>query len=705
MGKANVKSTLRKIQPDATEKMVSVPKRHVLIAAIISAAVAFAVYANTIGHGYTVDDDTVMAKNSITKGGLDSLSTVFSTSYRAGFWDRAESLYRPLSVAMFTVEWHLFPENPMPGHLINVILFCITVFLLMLLLAEFLNRMPLIVPFAATMIFAVHPIHTEVVANIKSRDEILSLLFCLISLWQYQRHLADSKYWRIGFALAAFMLAMLSKENAITFLVVFPLWDYFVGRWNMKSSLIRSSGFVAIVGVYLLLRKSILGDIDNVDVIQLINNSLVGAKTSTEQFATAIAILGKYIYLLVIPHPLSFDYSFNQIPLSDLSGRGFWTAFFVLSVMGVYSILQFKKRNPVAFGILFFLATISVASNIFILIESTMAERFVYMPSVGFVLAGTLLLAKFTNSQKLEASVSFSDHFKQNKVFVIIIAVIVSLYAVKTIDRNMDWKDNFTLLSKDVKTNPNSARIRYAFGSALLFEKALKTEDPVTKTNFIEQSIVQLERGVAILPEYAEAWKHLGIANKERENYPAAVAAFEKARSYKPFDASDIYATSGLCYGKIGKYELAFADLRKALSMNPNDPESMNNMGLYMFESGAVDSSLIYFDQAIAMKKDFYQAYYNKGNTYAKKTDYKEAIRLYAIALQIKPNSIDALMNTGNCYAALNDYRTALSYFKQVEAIDPENRNVVINLGITYNMLGDQQNAAKYLGKSQAPAK
>ncbi|MFM7078852.1 MAG: tetratricopeptide repeat protein [Bacteroidota bacterium] len=705
MGKTNIKSTLRKIKPDTTEKRVSVPKRHVLLAALIAAISAFAVYANTIGHSYTVDDDTVMAKNSITKGGLDSLSTVFSTSYRAGFWDRAESLYRPLSVAMFTVEWHFFPENPMPGHLINVILFSLTVFLLMLLLAAFLNRLPLIVPFAATMIFAVHPIHTEVVANIKSRDEILCLLFCLISLWQYHRYLIDSKTWRIGLALAAFMLAMLSKENAITFLVVFPLWDYFTGRWDMKPSLIRSSGFVLVVGSYLLVRKSILGDIDNVDAIQLINNSLIGSKTNVDQFATAIAILGKYIYLLLIPHPLSFDYSFNQIPLSTLSSPEFWIAFFVLSGMAVYSLFQFKNRNPISFGFLFFMATVSVASNIFILIESTMAERFVYMPSVGFVLAGTLVLAKFTNSEKLEEVSAFGDHFKQNRPFLIIIAVIVSAYAVKTIDRNGDWKDNFTLLSKDVKTSPNSARIRYAFGSALLFEKALKTDDPIAKSRFIEQSVVQLERGVGILPDYAEAWKHLGIANKERENFPAAVAAFEKARSYKPFDAADIYATSGLCYGKIGKYDLAFADLRKALSMSPNDPESMNNMGLYMFESGAVDSSLIYFDQAIAMKKDFYQAYYNKGNTHAKKGDYNEAIRLYAIALQIKPNSIDAIMNTGNCYAALNNYRTALDYFKQVEAIDPNNRNVIINLGITYNMLGDQQNAAKYLNRGQAPAK
>jgi tetratricopeptide (TPR) repeat protein len=705
MGKSTGKLKQQKTKSDIPEPLVPVSKSHALLAAAIAALFAFAIYANTIGHGYTVDDDTVMAKNRITKGGLDSLGTVFTTSYRAGFWEREESLYRPLSVAMFAVEWHFFPENPMPGHIMNVILFSLTVFLLMLLLAEFLNRMPLVVPFAAALLFAVHPVHTEVVANIKSRDEILCLLLCLTSLWNYHRYLSGAGNWRFAIAVIAFFSALLSKENAITFLAVFPLWDFFTNKWNTKSALVRLSAFVTMAAGYLLLRKSILGDIDNVDSIQLINNSLVGATDVATRFATAIAILGKYVYLLVVPHPLSFDYSFNQIPLSSWSSPGFWVAGLTLTSLAIYSIAELKNRNPIAFGFLFFFATISVASNVFILIESTMAERFVYMPSVGFVLGLTLAVAKFTKTTTSKPVSGFSGHFKAHKTFLSVIGFMTLLYAGKAIDRNADWKDNFTLLSKDVKTSPNSARIRYAFGSALLFEKALKTEDPVAKSNYLEQSVMQLERGVGILPDYAEAWKHLGIANKERENYPAAVAAFEKARSYKAFDAADIYATSGLCYGKVGKYDLALADLRKALSMNPDDPESVNNMGLYLFESGAVDSSLVYFDRAIAMKQDFYQAYYNKGNTYASKTDFKEAIRLYGIALQIKPNSIDALMNTGNSYAALNDYRTALDYFKQVEALDPSNRNVIINLGITYQRLGDQVNAAKYLNQGQVPAK
>jgi len=300
---------------------------------------------------------------------------------------------------------------------------------------------------------------------------------------------------------------------------------------------------------------------------------------------------------------------------------------------------------------------------------------------------------------------NYADHFRGNKVFGLVVLLIALAFSVKAIDRNADWKDNYTLLTQDVKTCPKSARIRYAYGSALLFEKALKEEDPIAKAKYLDQSIMHLSKGVEILPEYSEAWRHLGIAYKEQENYPAAVAALEKARSYKEFDSADMFATAGLCYGKIGRYPEALTDLNRALSMNPDDPESNNNKGLYLFESGMIDSSIIYFDKAIVLKSNFHQAYYNKGNTFARKGDYMEALRLYAKALEINPSSIDALMNSGNCYAVMNQLPQALEYFKRVEKLEPNNPKMLMNMGITYRNMGQESLANTYLSRTTAPMK
>lgn len=674
-------------------------RQHVLYFGLIAALTAFLVYANTLGHGYTVDDDTVMAKNNITKGGLDSLGRVFTSAYREGFWDRDDNLYRPLSVAMFAIEWHFFPENPMPGHIINVVLFSLTVFLLMLLMARMLSGLPLLVSFAIAMIFAVHPIHTEVVANIKSRDEILCLLLGIGALIMAVKYFESGHRMSLWYSCACLFFALLSKENAITLLAVIPLVAYFTSKQPWKVIAFKAWPYLGVTLVYLMIRWSVLGDAGKPTELQVINNSLVAASGWSTQFATATAIMGDYLRLMLVPHPLSFDYSFNQIALKTMGSPAFLIWLGLILGLIVYAIKNIPKFNPISFGILFFGVTVSLVSNFIILIESTMAERFLYMPSVGFILALVVFLSVITKVRPVHKAETMIQHLKGNPVFVSIITILLIGYAAKAIDRNADWKDNYTLLTQDVKTAPKSARIRYAYGSALLFEKALKEQNPVAKANYLEQSVKHLSKGVEILPEYSEAWRHLGIAYKEQENYAAAVTAFEKARSYKAFDAADILATSGLCYGKIGRYPEALSDLNRSLSMNPNDPESNNNKGLYLFESGQIDSSLIYFDKAIALKKDFYQAYYNKGNTFAQKGNYAEALRLYAITLQLNPNSVDALMNSGNCYAVQNQLDKALEYFKKVEALEPNNQKMLMNVGITYKNMGQEGLANAYLSR------
>jgi tetratricopeptide (TPR) repeat protein len=701
------KLKLKPVKQDA--KLLDLAKPHtylhVVYCGLIAAAVAFAVYANTLGHGYTVDDDTVMSKNRITKGGLDSLGAVFTTAYRAGFWERDDNLYRPLSVAMFTVEWHFFPENPVPGHVMNVILFSLTVFLLMLLMSQMLSGWPLIVPFAISLLFAVHPIHTEVVANIKSRDEILCLLFGIASLLMVGKYCATGKLISLIIAGLLFFLAMLSKENAITLLAVAPLYAYFTSKVSTKQIALATVPFLASVSLYLVIRWQVLGDTGKPEALQLVNNSLVGATDWLTRFTTAVAIIGRYLWLMVFPHPLSFDYSFNQIALSKIGSPQFLVSFMILVGLFIYALKSIRSRDLVGFGILFLFITMSLVSNVFLLIESTMAERFMYMPSVGFLILLCVLLSRLTKVSHNKEVVEFADHFRGNKVFGLVVLLMALAFSAKAVDRNADWKDNYTLLTQDVKTCPKSARIRYAYGSALLFEKALKEKDPNAKSNYLDQSIMHLSKGVEILPEYSEAWRHLGIAYKEQENYPAAVAALEKARSYKEFDSADMFATAGLCYGKIGRYSEALTDLNRALSMNPDDPESNNNKGLYLFESGMIDSSIIYFNKAIVLKSNFHQAYYNKGNTFARKGDYMEALRLYAKALEINPSSVDALMNSGNCYAVMNQLPQALEYFKRVEKLEPNNPKMLMNMGITYRNMGQESLANTYLSRTTAPMK
>lgn len=670
---------------------------------LICALFAFILYANTLGHDFTVDDGTVISNNKITKKGITAIPEIFTSSYRAGFWDRKEGLYRPLSVAMFAIEYEIAPENPALGHWINVILYALTAFLLMITLASVFKEYSLLFPLTATLLFIAHPIHTEVISNIKSRDEILCLLFSVLSLWQLHRYMNSRRTILMAASLFSFLLALLAKESAITWIGVVPLYLWFFQKDKGNSPVKISLLFVAAAGLYLLIRYSVLGELTGSAQLQLVNNSLLGTESVTERLATAFFILGKYLWLLVFPHPLAFDYSFNTIPVVSFAHTGTLISLLGIGLLVYVAIRGFLSRNPISFFILFFFGTIALVANILFLIESTMAERFLYLPSVGFTSAvAWIILHQFKLNHQAPPK-EWSGYWKIKPLFTAVIMTVLLFFSIKTISRNNDWKDNLTLLAQDVKTNPESARIRYAYGSALLIEKALKEENGAAKESYLDQSIVQLEKGVAILPNYAEAWNHLGIAYKEKKNYTSAVSAFEKARSYKTFKEADFYISAGLAYGELKKYDEAIADFDRAIAIDPINAEAYNNKGLYLFESGRSDSSIFYFDRAIALKKDFHQAYYNKGNTLAKAGRFTDAIEQYAAALNIKPEYVDAWMNTGNCYAAMGDFNNAIGYYEKVLKVEPANRNALINLGITYKNLGDESKANDYFSRVKQP--
>ena len=329
-------------------------RRIIRYAALICAIFAFALYANTLNHDYTVDDGTVISNNKITKKGISAIPDIFKTAYRAGFWERQEGLYRPLSVAMFALEWELAPENPTPGHWINVMLYALTAFLLMMTLSNvFKNYSPLL-PFLATLLFVVHPLHTEVVANIKSRDEILCVLFSVLTLKYVLEWLQSKKAWTIALAVVFLFLAFLSKENAITMLAIIPLFIWFFTDVSLKKNITTTMFFVGVAVVYFAIRISVLGEMTGSAEHQLINNSIIGAATFSERLATAFAVMGKYIYLMFIPHPLSFDYSYNQIPVVSFGSAAALISTLILLYLVYRSFSGIRKKDPVSFGLLFF---------------------------------------------------------------------------------------------------------------------------------------------------------------------------------------------------------------------------------------------------------------------------------------------------------------------------------------------------------------
>jgi protein O-mannosyl-transferase len=482
------------------------------IPCLILVALAFLLYASSLSYQYILDDQMVITENQYTQKGFSGLYDIFTHDSFEGYFKNLNNpleggRYRPLSVATFAIEIGLFGKNhPGISHFINVLLYGLIVVLVYRVLLYFFpsqkqNKWYRGIPFIAALIYLVHPLHVEVVANIKGRDELLALAGSFLALYASFRYAENEQkkwWWASGLFL---FLAMLAKENAITFLAVIPLSLWFVYKLPVNKILIAVVPLALAFMAFVILRYEALGYVVSTGkpITDLINNPFLHA-TLNEKYATIFLTLGWYLKLLLLPHPLSADYYPYHVPLVSWSD---WRVIFSLAVyllLGLLAILNLKQRKWYAYWILYFLLTLSIVSNLFISVGTFMNERFMFMPSVSMSVALAFLVAYFLNSP---------GETKVNWRFVpgILIALVIIVgFGLLSFIRIPDWKNALALNTSAVRVSPNSARANLFYATSLREDvypniKGSEAKDSLTDT--IEH---YLFKALAIHPTYGEAW-------------------------------------------------------------------------------------------------------------------------------------------------------------------------------------------------------
>jgi hypothetical protein len=457
---------------------------------------------------YVLDDALVLSENNFVKKGFAGIWDILANETFTGFLGTQQNLvegarYRPLSLVTFAVEYGFLGLNPQVSHFINVLLYALSALLLLRVLALFF---PLeknanafySIPFVATLLFVLHPVHTEVVANIKSRDEILCLLFSLATLYYSFRFVStDNKLNAVASALF-FLLAMLSKENAITFLAVVPLCIYFFTQLPTKKIIASIIPLAVTTVIYLIIRSNVLGFLfdSGKEVALLMNNPFLGT-TQDEKFATIFYTLLLYIKLLFFPHPLTHDYYPYHIPIIEWSDPRAFLSLILYMALIVFAFRNFRNKSVVAFCILFFVVTISIVSNMFFAVGVFMAERFLYMPSVAFC----LLIAYWC----IHSVVQYEKRFPAvNYIAAILLVIFISGFSYKTIERVPVWKDTMSLNKSGAEVSVNSARAQQYYGYALYVE-ATKEKDRTKKQQLLDEALPYVNRALKIHPVYTDA--------------------------------------------------------------------------------------------------------------------------------------------------------------------------------------------------------
>jgi hypothetical protein len=406
-----------------------------LLQYFIIALLCFVFYGTSLSNDYSLDDNIVNYKNTNVSKGIKGIPAIFKSRYVVN--ETQNFGYRPITLVSFAVEHELFGASPFYGHLINIILYAITCMLLFALFKNLLKKYHWSLPFIIVIVFIVHPIHSEVVNNIKSRDELLSFLFAILSLFSAIKYIEKKSYLYLVISAISLLCALLSKLSALTFLAIIPLTLYF-----FKNAKIRQLTFWAVGSVLLLITtrlfgNSILKSVENSRELLFMENPFFDATyTFFDRIPIAFYTVGYYLKLLIFPKPLLFYYGYNKIPILSWDSIQVWFSVLTIAVLIFITIKNFKSRKVYAFGILYFLITISMFSNLVKPAVGIIAERFAYIPSLGFCIVvgyGIFkIYQKFVQKKSTKTSYIITTLFS---------CIIISGICIYIWDRNKDWKE------------------------------------------------------------------------------------------------------------------------------------------------------------------------------------------------------------------------------------------------------------------------
>ena len=547
-------------QQQSTPRLAGIARPLALVLAL-----AVIAYANTVRNGFTLDDIPIVAENPVVRN-AGNVGTIFTTSY----WSRGgtetlgdPTLYRPLTVLTYAMDYAVWGRGDPGGfHATNVVLHMAATILLLIVGLEVLGSA--MAAFAAASIFAVHPIHTEAVASVIGRAEVLATLFFLLAFYVLRRPTVapargtashDGSPWaRAGLGALLYLLGLFSKESAVTLPAVLAVDDWLrrdrlpddrSTRLTFLAS--RYGGLLIAAGIYFAFRQHAI------DGSPQLWPGFAGVSTG-QRILTASRVLMEYLALFAFPRTLQPDYWKSDVPIATSLGNPLVLLSVALWAGLATAVVRMRRRDTaLVLSIAWFFVTILPVSNIFFPIGVAKAERILYLPSVGLCLFTGWAYAHFESRIR----VSWAPR-------AALAATLVAL-GMRTIIRNRDWRDNYTLASAALRASPSSPLM-----SDIAAAELMRKGDS-------NRALALLQEAVRQAPDMPLIRTHLGLVYYSQGRYNEAIAEYQESVRRHPTEA-EAHNNLGVAYTRIGELDKAAASYREALRLKPDYEAPRQNL-------------------------------------------------------------------------------------------------------------------------------
>ncbi|MGD0887490.1 MAG: tetratricopeptide repeat protein [Thermodesulfovibrionales bacterium] len=609
-------------------------KRIPALLILIIFLVSFAVYFNALFNDFAYDDKAQVLENHWIRD-VKYIPDIFSKSV----WSFQEettisNYYRPLMHLIFMLNYYVFGLRPWGFHLVNI-LFHAGVSTLVFVITSNLLRASSISsqgdekgsvgsllwpPFVVAVLFATHPIHTEAVSWVAGIPDLSYTFFFLLSFYFYMRHEGGMKG-MYPLSVVSFSVATLCKEPALMLPIILVAYDYIFEK-KEAGYLCFIKGYIPyllVAGAYLGLRYHALGGFSPQEPHIVLS--------AYGYIINVFPLFSQYLEKLLLPLNLNAFHVLH--PISSIFETGGIVSLAVTAAFVGVTFLASKKKSKVCFGLLVIALPLIPSLYIPAIGENVFAERYLYLPSFGFVLLIALALSRAKAVKPGLAS-----------GLVMISLAVAVVYSAGTVSRNAVWKDDLTLLADTVRKSPDAALPHNNLGTAYLNQ------------NRLDEAVHEFIAALKLKPDYAEAHYNLGIAYLNQNRLDEAVHEFITA-----------------------------------LKLKPDYAEAHTNLGIAYANQHRLDEAIHEFIAALKLKPDFAIAHYNLGTAYAKQNHLNEAVHEFITALKLKPDYAEAHNNLGYAYLNQNRPAEAVSEFIAVLKLNPDDTEARNNLELCYGRM------------------
>lgn len=532
-------------------------------------------YGNGVKNNYSLDDHLVIKNDKISEMGWKDVFSTFSFKEKNGY----VYSYRPTLKASFLIEYKLFGKNPHISHVISIILYMMICVLLYGIVVSLGGSATFAL--ISTLIFAVYPLHTEVIDNIKSRDELLVNVFGQLSILIYVRKgMFKNNLSKNIVLFLVILLGLMTKQSFYVFIGVlfaYGVYEVLIQNYS-KKKFIKILGVTLSAIVALWLIKNTVLEGTSIRIKEFYENPLYDTSLFN-RVLPGLSVIGFNTALLFYPLHLSYYYGYNAVPLSTLDAN-----FFLYILVGIgmlillaYVLIKQYKNKLVVFSILVLAISLISVSNIPKPLPGIVAERFLFSSSIGFILLGCYLVYKIFQKE---------EFLKFKRASVVLVGVFIAAQSAYCIKRNKDWNSEYSIALADVDKYQNAVKLKDLASFQLLNKmKRDRSGGKVVPQGTIDSTEVYLKQCIEIYPEHQSCLNNLATFYYSQGEYELAKVNYNKALN---FDSANVNILFNLAYIYNENKVLDSANIyyQKAILCDPNLQDLIPAYKLFLINNG-----------------------------------------------------------------------------------------------------------------------